>query len=154
MRRIGLWALGIGMLVSVAPIAVELGYAGENDGTIKCSLRTLKGRYLFTSSGTILPPALGVTKPTLSTAAGYHIFNGDGTGTDYVTVLFDGKIAPLPSHGSVSYTLNSDCTGTFTGVGGPNFDIFVSPNGDELTTINTDPGVAGVEGPDRRVGPN
>jgi hypothetical protein len=153
MKRVGLWAVGIGVLVSVGLLSVAQGYAGDNDGATKCSLKTLKGRYLFTSSGTIFPPTLGVTEPTLPTAAGYHIFNGDGTGTDYVTVLFNGKIVPLPSPNPVTYTLNSDCTGTFTGIGGPNFDIFVSPNGDELTTINTDPGVAGLEGPDRRVAP-
>jgi hypothetical protein len=54
MRRIGLWALGIGALVSVGPLALERGYAADNDG--KCTLATLKGRYLFTATGTLLPP--------------------------------------------------------------------------------------------------
>jgi hypothetical protein len=152
MKRVGLWAIGIGVLASVGLLTVAPGFA-DNNGATKCSLKTLKGRYLFTSSGTIFPPTLGVTKPTLSTAAGYHIFYGDGTGIDYVTVRFDGQTVTLPPDNSVSYTLNADCTGTFTGVGGPHFDIFVSPNGDELTTINTDQGVAGLEGPDRRVAP-
>ena len=151
MNRVGLWALGIGVLVSVGPLAVERGYAGDNDG--KCTLATLKGRYLFAGTGTLLPPAFGVTEPSLSSAAGYHIFNGDGTGTDFVTFLINGIIVPVTSPISTTYTLNSDCTGTVTVLGGPHADIFVSPNGDELAWINTDPGVVAVLGPDRRVAP-
>jgi hypothetical protein len=153
MRRIGLWALGIGVLVSVGYLAVEQGYAGDNDGTTKCTVATLKGRYLFAQSGTLLPPAFGVTEPSLDTSAGYHIFNGDGTGKDFVTFLVNGIIVPVTSPIPVTYTLNSDCTGTYTVLNGPNFDIFVSPNGEELAVIGTDPGVVLAEGPNRRVGP-
>ena len=153
MKRIGLWAIGIGVLASVELLTVAQGFADGNDGATKCSLKTLKGRYLFTFSGTIFPPTFGVSEPTPSTAAGYHIFYGDGTGRDYVTARIKDEIVPFDTPHSVSYTLKSDCTGTFSVPNGPNFDIFVSPNGDELTVINTDQGAAGVEGPDRRVGP-
>src|SRR5207302_273894 len=44
MRRIGLWALGIGVLVSVGPLAVERGYAGDHNS---CTNTTLKGDYAF-----------------------------------------------------------------------------------------------------------
>jgi hypothetical protein len=59
MRRIGLCAIGIAMLVSIGLLTVEQGYADENDRATKCTLATLKGRYLFAGSGTILPPAFG-----------------------------------------------------------------------------------------------
>ena len=114
MRRIGLWALGIGVLVSVGPVAVERGYAGDNDSTTKCNNATLKGRYLFAGSGTLLPPALGVTEPSLETAAGYHIFNGDGTGMDFVTFTVNGVYQNVPSPNHLTYTLNPDCTGTYS----------------------------------------
>jgi hypothetical protein len=146
----GLCAVGMGVLVST----LEQGYADENDRATTCTLATLKGRYLFAGTGTLLPPALGlVTEPSLESAAGYHIFNGDGTGKDFVTFSINGIIVPITSPLSTTYTLNSDCTGTVTVLGGPHADIFVSPDGDELAWINTDPGFVATLGPDRRVAP-
>jgi hypothetical protein len=153
MKRVGLCALGIGVFVSGGPLTVGRGYAVENDRATKCTLATLEGRYLFAGSGTLLPPAFGVTEPSVSTSAGYHIFNGDGTGTDFVTFLVNGIIVPVTSPTPVTYTLNSDCTGTYTVVHGPSFDIFVSPDGEELAVIATDQGHALAEGPNRRVAP-
>ena len=75
MKRAGLWALGIGALVSVGPLALERAYAADNDG--KCTLATLKGRYLFATTGTALPPAFGLQEgdpPLLISVAGYQIF--------------------------------------------------------------------------------
>ena len=157
MRRIGLWALGIGVLVSVGPLTVELAYAGNNDGAPKCTLATLKGRYLFAAHATLFPPALGLTEQAVGNAAGYHVFNGNGTGQDYVTVTINGVDQHVPSPNDLQYTLNSDCTGTYSvlplGQGLPTFDIFVSPNGDEIASINTDPGDASSYTPSRRVWP-
>ena len=157
MRRIGLWALGIGALVSVGPFAVKQGYAGDNDGTTKCTTATLKGRYLFAGTGTILPPAFGVTEMSVGAAAGYHIFDGRGLGQDFVTFFLNGVDQNVPSPVDLTYTLGSDCTGTYSvlplGQGLPTFDIFVSPNGDEMTSINTDPGSVSVYPPSRRVAP-
>ena len=158
MRRIGLWALGIGVLLSVGPAAIERGYAGDNDGTTKCNNATLKGRYLFAGTGTILPPAFGVTEPSVGAAAGYHIFDGKGGGHDFVTFVLNGEDQHVPSPNDLSYTLNSDCTGTYKvlvppGVPGPVFAIFVSPNGDEMTSMNIDPGSVSVYPPSRRVAP-
>ena len=57
MKYAGLCAIGI--LVSVGPLAVDRGYAGE--GATKCTLATLNGQYLFNGTGTLFPPAFGVT---------------------------------------------------------------------------------------------
>ena len=101
-----------------------------------CTLKTLKGRYLFVDKGTILPPALGVTVPTPMANAGFHLFNGDGTGTDIVTLILNGVTILRNSPQPFSYTVNADCTGTYTVLnGGPSFDIFVAPTGDALATI-------------------
>ena len=140
MKRAGLWALGIGALVSVGPLALERAYAADNDG--KCTLATLKGRYLFVNSTTLIPPAAGVTTQSLGGSAGYHIFNGDGTGTDFVTFTVNGVNQHVPSPVPITYTLKPDCTGTYSVQNGPNFDIFVAVDGSSLTSINTDPGVA------------
>jgi hypothetical protein len=59
MKRGGLRAIGIGVFLSVGPLTVEQGYAGDNDGAPKCTLATLKGRYLFAGTGTLLPQHLG-----------------------------------------------------------------------------------------------
>ena len=154
MKRVGLWAVGIGVLASVGLLTVTQGYAGDNDGATKCTVKTLKGRYLFAGAGTLFPPAFGVTEESVDNVAGFHIFNGDGTGQDFVTFTVNGVDQHVPSPDPLTYTLNSDCTGTYTVLdGGPSFDIFVSPNGEELAVIATGPGNALAEGPNRRVAP-
>jgi hypothetical protein len=155
MKRVGLCAVGIGVLVSVGLLSVAQGYAGDNDSATPCSLKTLKGRYLFAAAGTALPPAFGVKEVSVDNAAGFHIFNGDGTGHDYVTFTINGIDQHVPSPNDLTYALNSDCTGTYTVLnGGPSFDIFVSPNGDEITSIATAPeGNAASATPSRRVAP-
>jgi hypothetical protein len=82
----------------------------------------------------------------------YHIFNGDGTGTDFVTFSVNGIDQHVPSPVTTTYTLNSDCTGTYSVQNGPNFDIFIAADGSALSTINTDPGVAASQGPQLWVG--
>ena len=139
MKRVGLWAIGIGVLVSAGPLSEE-AYAGENGA--RCTLATLNGQYLFAESGTLFPPAFGVTKQSIGNSAGFHIFNGDGTGTDFVTFSVNGVNQHVPSPVTITYTLNPDCTGTLSVQNGPNHNIFVAVDGSSLTSINTDPGVA------------
>jgi hypothetical protein len=159
MKRVGLRAIRAGLMICVGIGAVEQGYADENDGATKCTVKTLKGRYLFGGgSATLFPPAFGVTEVSVGSAAGYHIFDGNGGGQDFVTFTVNGIDQNVPSPNQLTYTLNPDCTGTYAvlplGVGFPTFDIFVSPNGDEMTSINTGPpGAAGSFTPSRRVAP-
>jgi hypothetical protein len=150
MKGTRLLAIGIGVLVSVGSVAGAPGYAGEKEA--KCTLATLNGQYLFAGSGTLFPPAFGVTAPSVAASAGYHIFNGDGTGTDLVTFTVNGVNQNVPSPVAITYTLNLDCTGTYSVQNGPNFDIFVAVDGSSLSVIDTDPGVSFSEGPNQRVG--
>ena len=139
MKRVGVWAVGIGLVVAMGLLTIGQGYAKDKHDKGTCSLATLKGRYLFAASGTILPPAFGVTEPTPGADAGYHVFNGDGTGTDIVTVRVGSTVAlenfVTPTH----YTVNANCTGVLTVPNGPSFDLFIAPNGDFLSTISTAP---------------
>jgi hypothetical protein len=127
MKRVGLWAIGIGVLASVGLLTVAQGFADGNDGATKCTVKTLKGRYLFGGgSATLFPPAFGVKEVSVGSAAGYHIFDGNGGGQDYVTFTVNGIDQNVPSPNQLTYTLNPDCTGTYAvlplGVGFPTFD--------------------------------
>ena len=126
MKRAGLWVISIGMLTGVGPLVVEQAYAGEHEG--KCTLATLNGQYLFNGSGTLFPPAFGVTSVSTGTSAGFHIFNGNGKGTDFVTFSVNGIVEVSSSSSPITYTLNSDCTGTYQVPGTPalHFDILVA----------------------------
>ena len=81
MQRVSLWMIAIGLFLSVGFLTVEPGYTEEKEHEPTCTLKTLKGRYLFSQPGTALPPFFPeITEPTPINAAGFHIFNGDGTG--------------------------------------------------------------------------
>jgi hypothetical protein len=145
-------------MVATPMMIVCLLFAGSSawadDGQPLCTLKTLKGRYLFVDKVTNLPPAFGVTGPTPATNAGFHLFNGDGTGTDIVTFILNGVTILRNAAAPFSYTVNADCTGTITVhvPNGPHFDIFVDPNGEAVAYIGADPG-NGVNHISQRVSP-
>ena len=139
-------------LAALLTLGIGQGLMFGDDGGDKpaCTLATLKGRYLFGGVATLLPPA--TPQATLLAVAGYHIFNGDGTGTDVVTSTINGAILSKNFVGPVSYTVNPDCTGTYTVPSeGLTFDIFIAPRGEELIVISTKAGFVMVQGPNRRV---
>jgi len=139
-------AMGGGLVLSIGLLNVAPGYAAGK----QCSLATLKGQYMVAATGSLFPPAFGVTAPSVSTAAGYSIYNGDGTGTDYVTFAVNGVNQNVPSPTATSYTLGPDCTGTKTVVpSGPHFNIFVAMDGESVTAIATDSGFAVSESDSR-----
>ena len=147
-RRAGSMAALLVVSIVAAPAVVSAadgpgigqGPAASNKHPRTCSLATLKGRYLFADKGTLLPPAFGVTTPTLAADAGFEVFNGDGTGQDTVTLHVTDQIAVHNIVVDTTYTVNPNCTGTITVKGGPKFDIFVAPDGDMFASIATDPG--------------
>jgi hypothetical protein len=154
MKRAGLWAIGIGALVGAGLLPMGRAYAGEGDHPTRCTLATLNGQYLFNGTGTLFPPAFGVTSASTGASAGFHVFNGDGTGTDFVAFSINGTIVVPSSSTPITYTLNPDCTGTYqVPSAGLNFDIFVAVDGSALITIETDPGSGAIFwGPQPRVG--
>jgi len=133
------------------PALADDGVTGKENEP-PCTLKTLKGRYLVADKGTILPPAFGVTAPVPGANAGFHLFNGNGTGTDIVTLRVNGVTTLENAAVPISYTVNADCTGTITVLvpDGPHFDIFIAPTGDAIATIGTDSGNY-VSSIDRRV---
>jgi hypothetical protein len=157
MKRVKLWMIGIGLSLSAGLLAAEPGYADKGDPP-KCTLATLKGRYLFGGIATLLPPVSG--DPSLLAAAGYHIFNGDGTGIDVLSASINGQSVenqfsnPARSEYDITYAVNPDCSGTYTvPSAGVSFGLFVAPDGEEVIVIGTTPGFVLVQGPNKRVSP-
>src|SRR2546423_10720255 len=140
------------MIICGLLVAGSSAWADDGVDGPSCTLKTLKGRYLFADKGTILPPAFGVTAPTPGANAGFHLFNGDGTGADIVTLRVNGVTVLKNTLVPISYTVNADCTGTLTVLipGGPSFGLFIAPDGESLATIAEDPGNY-VSSIDRRV---
>ena len=155
MKRIGVLPISLGLLMTVGSLTVERAYAGENDQPTKCSLDTLQGQYLVAANGTLFPPAFGIpagTPPSVSNAAGYSVYYGDGHGEDWVTFTVNGVNQNVTSPTPTTYTLKPDCAGTKTVLpSGQHFNIFVALDGSGLTAVATDPGFAASES-DRRVG--
>ena len=153
LRRTIRVALAAGLL-AIAGLCLSGTLAASNDdGPRGCTLATLKGRYLFAFSATLLPPAFGVTQPTPSNAAGFNILNGDGTGTDTVTLTIGGHVVLENVAAPTSYTVNADCTGALTVLvpNGPSFDLFIAPDGEQFASIATGPPGNGGAGISRRV---
>jgi hypothetical protein len=133
-------------LVAIAGLCLSAKLTASNeqdsqgsDGHPGCTLATLRGRYLFAESGVLLPPAFGVITPTQAADAGFHILNGDGSGTDTVTFRVGGNIVLESAVSPVTYTVNADCTGKYSVINGPSFDLFIAPDGSEIASISTVP---------------
>jgi hypothetical protein len=118
------------MALGVSGIALA---HGDDRG---CSVDTLQGLYIFSTSGFNIDAVSGVAQPKAIVEV--IRFNGDGTLTvPAATRSIDGVIGRSPPGGTGSYAVLADCTGTLAFNGGPSFDIFVPPNGDELWMIQT-----------------
>ena len=89
MKRISLWMIGLGLVITVGLLTVKHGYAEEKDATPTCTLKMLKGRYLSAFSGFLVPQAPEETQTRLA-GAQVDIFHGDGTGIHHATVRLNG----------------------------------------------------------------
>ena len=106
----------------------------------KCTVGTLKGRYVFTGRGFIEALEPGVQRMH------YGFFNFDGSGklTGKQSSSRGGKIGREKLEGS--YTLESDCSGTmsFSFAGNPrsetHWDVYVTSDGRKGNIIRMDEG--------------
>jgi hypothetical protein len=114
-----------------------------------CSLRTLKGRYLFSASG---KDAAG----TDFSFAGSERFDGNGNITTKQSVNQPVNQSVNGSSGFIlitgTYTLNSDCTGSSSYIDNTHYNLFVSPDGSIFNYIQTDPGAI-ISGEEKRIAP-
>jgi len=99
-----------------------------------CTVRTLRGSYVFSATGFNIVGGVQQPKAIVEVI----VFQGDGMlDVAAATVSLNGVIIrSVPSAGT--YTVEDDCTGTIT-LNGPTFDIFVSKDGDVISMIQTNP---------------
>ena len=127
--------------------ALALGIAPKAKAVdLGCSNSSLRGTFAYTSTGTVTsPPALAGPIAEVGT----QYFDGNGGTTGAATLSANGTVYQLTITGT--YTVNSDCTGTFTlmvtfppssGVGTVPVPAFfvIDNNGSEFQAIETTTG--------------
>ena len=155
MRRRGLWAVWVVLLVVglVGVLAIGAGSAKDEDASeAKCSVATLEGTYLFAADGVQIK---GNDQLPFANA-GYDVFDANGKVKSVFSENFNGKITRNETD-SGTYSVKGDCTGTLTFESGTRFDLFIAPDGSQLTFVQSKPSedvAAGFEprGSAKRVG--
>jgi hypothetical protein len=125
-------------------ILLGLGYIffeeQANANSDDCTLKSVKGAFGATFTGTITPG--GAAPPGPFAAVARIVCDGKGTCHGEGTQSLNGAIVPFVDMGA-TYTVNPDCTGSITVdlVGGPtiNFNFIIVDRGKELRSIQTDP---------------
>jgi hypothetical protein len=139
MKRSGMWAAGVvlvllvvgaGVLAGGAGYAEDNGDNGDEDAGAKCSVATLNGTYLFAHDGVKIK---GNDQLPFANA-GYDVFDGNGKVDTVVSSNANGKITSK-AHFSGTYTVKADCTGT----AGGEFDLFIAPDGSMFTFVQIKP---------------
>jgi hypothetical protein len=121
-------------------LAISPTAKADNKG---CSNAALRGTFAYTSTGTITSPP-SIAGPVAE--VGTQTFDGNGNTT---ATAWLAEVGQLSITGT--YTVNPDCTGTFTlqvtfppstGVGVVPVDVFfvIDNGGDEFQAIETDAG--------------
>jgi len=108
-----------------------------------CSNSTIQGTYAFTIHGQILNPdgstllVDGLAKTT---------FDGKGNLTQLDAVAINGNMAPGWASNTGTYSVNSDCTGTFTVTNGSqapvHLQMIIAQSGNTIRDVVTDSGIA------------
>jgi hypothetical protein len=140
--------VAIGTLVAVAAlVALRATFPGgtlpkvhaQEDTPQPCSVATLNGRYGLTFSGFGTNGAVPAPITAFIPAAGEGLvtFDGNGNLSASETVSNGGLIFPVNVPGT--YTVNSDCTGSFT-TSHAHLNLVIVRNGREILAVNTDPG--------------
>ena len=119
-------------LVAVAMVLCVSGVAQAHDDARGCGLKTLRGSYVFAASGFNIVAGVNQPKAIVEVID----FNGDGTlSVPGGARSINGMTAPIPPGGVGDYTVEADCSGTLTFIGGPSFAIFMAPGGKTVWMI-------------------
>jgi len=129
---------------AIALAVSGIARADKDDNKKECSEATLSGLYIFNASGFNI--VSGVAQP--KAVVEFIRFNGDGSLTvPAATASINGVVMRSPAHGTGTYTVGADCTGSLTfGPPGPVFDLFLSSKGSEVYMIQIAPGSPVMQG--------
>ena len=137
MRKLIAWVapvavISVATLAAVAldrPVSIILqARAGDAEALCPRGDATLRGTYMSMGGGTVI----GVGPVAF---IGTLYFDGNGGGTNPFTRSLNGVI--FRADAPVTYTVNSDCSGTLTLAGTITLDIRISPNGSKVDYIET-----------------
>jgi hypothetical protein len=135
MRRRGLWAACVVLLVGVGVVAVGAGFAEDKNAGATCSQATLHGTYPFAIDGVEI---MGNNDQAPFAIAGYAVFDGNGKEKSVFSSNFNGEVS-RKEHASSTYSVKADCTGTITFTDGTQYDLFIAPDGSMFTFVQTKP---------------
>jgi hypothetical protein len=124
-----------GFVVAVAVLGISgIALADDQDD---CTLKTLRGAYVFAATGHNIVAGVPQPKAIVEVIE----FHGDGTlSVPAATRSVNGVVARSLPGGTGGYTVEAACTGTISFDGpGPTFDVFLSPDGEKLWMIQTNP---------------
>jgi hypothetical protein len=119
----------------VIAATMVLGVSGVALADNDCTLKTLRGSFVFAAKGYTIVAGVAQPKAIVEVIN----FNGDGTlSVPGATLSVNGVIVRTPPGGIGSYTVEAGCSGTIT-FDGPLFDMFISPDGKKIWMIQTNP---------------
>jgi hypothetical protein len=106
-----------------------------------CTNNMLRGTFAYTSTGSAVAPPQ-IAGPAVE--VGWQTFDGKGGTTVTATLSQNGNIVQF-NNVTGTYTVNSDCTGTFALQVAPNFTLHVffviDDGGNGFQAIETEPGL-------------
>ena len=161
MKRSGIWAAGVLLILLVVGAGVLAGGAGyaedngdngdENAAVAKCSKATLDGTYLFAHDGV----DISGTDQAPFAIAGMEKYDGNGKVKGVYSANSNGNVERHVSF-DATYTVKANCTGTVTSGPTQAQDVFIAPDGSMFTFVQTDPSTVTsgfeLQGTAKRVG--
>lgn len=124
-------------IAAVAALALAIAPRAKAQVNKGCNNATLQGTFAYTGTGSSVAPL----PPGQYAEVGAQTFDGNGSTTASGMSNTGGTVAPTNSTGT--YTVNSDCTGTFTlplapGIAAHYFFV-IANNGSEYHAVCLDP---------------
>jgi hypothetical protein len=129
---------------ALAMSSTLMAHAGD------CSNSTIQGTYAFTIHGQVFLPD-GST--LLIDGLAKTTFDGKGNLTQLDAIAVNGNVAPGWASNTGTYSMNPDCTGTFTVTNGDrppvHLQMIVAQSGNTIHDLVIDPGFATTAEADR-----
>ena len=142
--------------ISLVLLTMALAASSAVTARASCTNSTIKGTYAFTIHGTVFLP--GGAPPLLVDGLAKTTFDGNGNLTQLDAVAANGNVAPGWRLSTGTYSVNPDCTGTFTVSNGNQPPIhaqfIVAQSGNTIHAMVIDPGFATTSDAERVLAPS